>query len=98
MTPLEILEDEAVNCWVFTADNRGDPKKLLNAIIDWHVQVALDPRVSSTARDLLSGHCHCGSLAGLGYNECSGCEGERFDGHPAERMMGGDDGLPLQSL
>lgn len=56
MTPLEVLENEAVNCWVFSDDNRGDAKKLLNAIIDWHVQVALDPRVSKAARDLLAGH------------------------------------------
>lgn len=43
------LVDEAVVSWVLSESNKDDPKKMINDIICWHVQVALDPAVSETA-------------------------------------------------
>jgi hypothetical protein len=49
----DILEDEAVNCWVLTNNNSNDPKQLLHDIISWHCAFALDPCVSSDAEALI---------------------------------------------
>jgi hypothetical protein len=46
--------DEGLVCaHIGTVDSFPDPRAALNALIDWHVAVALDPEVSSDARALI---------------------------------------------
>jgi hypothetical protein len=46
--------DEGLVCaHIGTVDSFPDPRAALNALIDWHVQVAIDPEVSSDAQALI---------------------------------------------
>lgn len=47
----DVVEDEAVVTWTLTKKNIDKPREMLNDIINWHVNVALDPAVSSVAAD-----------------------------------------------
>lgn len=49
----EVLDNEAVVCFVLNEQNKDDPRKMLHDIINWHVAVALDPQVSSDAQALI---------------------------------------------
>ena len=49
----ETVHDELVTTWTFSAENKDDPRKALQDIINWHVRVALDPAVSSDAQALI---------------------------------------------
>ena len=49
----EAVHDELVTTWTFSAENKDDPRKALQDIINWHVRVALDPAVSSDAQALI---------------------------------------------
>ena len=49
----EAVYDELVTTWTFSAENKDDPRKALQDIINWHVRVALDPAVSSDAQALI---------------------------------------------
>lgn len=40
------LENEAVVCHILSGENKGDPRKMLNDIINWHINVAVDPKVN----------------------------------------------------
>ncbi len=46
------IDEEMVMTSQGVANDDDDPKVLLNKIITWHVQVALDPAVSSDAQAL----------------------------------------------
>lgn len=46
------IDRELVCAHLGVANPDGDPVKLLSELIQWHVDVALDPRVSSAARKL----------------------------------------------
>lgn len=47
------LIEELVSIGILTPEHENDPKLALYAIIDWHVQVALDPAVSEEAQQLI---------------------------------------------
>jgi len=49
----EAVHDELVTTWTLSAENKDDPRKALQDIINWHVRVALDPAVSSDAQALI---------------------------------------------
>ena len=49
----DAINDELICTHLGTADSFPDPKDALNALIDWHVAVALDPEVSSEAQALI---------------------------------------------
>lgn len=44
--------DELVVDYIYSAEYEADPRKALADVIEWNVQVALDPRVSADARKL----------------------------------------------
>lgn len=47
------IDDELVCCHIGTTDSFPDAKTALKNLIDWHVQIALDPAVSSDAQALI---------------------------------------------
>lgn len=47
------IDNELVCCHILNESNHNDPRKALQDIINWHVQVALDPAVSSDAQALI---------------------------------------------
>ena len=49
----EAVHDELVTTWTLSAENKDDPRKALQDIINWHVRVSLDPDVSSDACALI---------------------------------------------
>lgn len=49
----EAVHDELVTTQTLSAENKDDPRKALQDIINWHVCVALDPKVSSDAQALV---------------------------------------------
>ena len=49
----EAVHDELVTTWTLSAENKDDPRKALQDIINWHVRVSLDPAVSSDAQALI---------------------------------------------
>ncbi len=49
----ETVHDELVATWTLSSENKDDPRKALQDIINWHVRVALDPAVSSDAQALI---------------------------------------------
>ncbi len=49
----EAVHDELVTTWTLSAENKDDPRKALQDIINWHVRVSLDPAVSSDAKALI---------------------------------------------
>jgi len=49
----EAVHDELVTTWTLSAENKDDPRKALQDIINWHVRVSLDPAVSSDAQSLI---------------------------------------------
>ena len=49
----EAVHDELVTTWTLSAENKDDPRKALQDIINWHVRVSLDPAVSSDAQALV---------------------------------------------
>ena len=49
----EAVHDELVTTWTFSAENKDDPRKALQDIINWHVRSALDQAVSSDAQALI---------------------------------------------
>ena len=49
----DAIDAELICCHIGTADSFPDPKDALAALIDLHVQVALDPEVSSAAQALV---------------------------------------------
>lgn len=46
-----IIDELVVDC-IYSAEYEADPRKALADVIEWNVQVALDPRVSADARKL----------------------------------------------
>ena len=50
----ERVIDQLVICHILSAEHEADPVKALNDLISWHVQVALDPLVSSDAAALVA--------------------------------------------
>lgn len=49
--PRNVLEHECDMCWIrYDPEN---PRKSLKDVIDWHVQISLDPTVSSSAAELI---------------------------------------------
>jgi hypothetical protein len=42
----QALDDEAVVTFTLSGQNKDDPRKMLMDIINWHVAVALDPKVN----------------------------------------------------
>lgn len=49
----EAVIDELVVCHIYSRKHDEDPKLAMHDAISWNVSVALDPRVSAPARDLL---------------------------------------------
>lgn len=49
----EAVISEAVCCHIYNETHVNNPRKVLQDIISWHVQVALDPQVSSDAQALI---------------------------------------------
>lgn len=49
----EAVHAELVTTWTLSSENKDDPRKALQDIINWHVRVALDPAVSSDAQALI---------------------------------------------
>lgn len=49
----QVLEYELINCGLYSNELVKNPRKALDAIISWHVAVALDPSVSSAADSLM---------------------------------------------
>lgn len=47
------VEEELISCLIFQKKHEDDPNLALSDVIDWHVAVALDPRVSKDAQDLI---------------------------------------------
>lgn len=60
LTAEQAIEDELVICWLYTEDIKKDWRKALHAIIEYHVQIAIDPQVSDhptkIIRDFLAPH------------------------------------------
>jgi len=50
----EAVIDKLVICNILNAEHESNPVKALNDLINWHVQVALDPLVSSDAQELIN--------------------------------------------
>lgn len=48
----EVIEALIINC-IFIAEHEHNPRRALNDLISWEVQVALDPAVSSDAAALI---------------------------------------------
>jgi hypothetical protein len=48
----EAVIDELVVCCIYNSEHDKDPRKAIRDIIEWNVQVALDPQVSEQARAL----------------------------------------------
>lgn len=46
---MQVLIDELISIGIVTKEHYDDPAKALRDIIDWHVDVALDPKVSKSA-------------------------------------------------
>lgn len=62
MKPRKFPEDDNYNAWKDTVDDMlsvcheaasDDPRESIDRLINWHVQVALDPSVSSDAQALV---------------------------------------------
>jgi hypothetical protein len=53
LTAEEVLIDELVVTWLYTDELTKDWRKALHQIIDWHVQVALDPQVSEEPTEII---------------------------------------------
>ena len=51
----QAIDSELINCFLGTTDTPAykDPRKALLAIIDWHIEVVLNPAVSLAARQLI---------------------------------------------
>jgi len=49
----EAVHDELVATWTLSSENKDDPRKALQDIINWHVRASLDPAVSSDAQALI---------------------------------------------
>lgn len=49
----EEVIDQLVCCHIYNGTHDNDPRKAVNDLIAWHVQVALDPQVSSDAQALI---------------------------------------------
>jgi hypothetical protein len=49
----DAIIDELVCCHIYQAEHDTSPRKGLHDAISWHVQVALDPQVSSDAQALI---------------------------------------------
>jgi hypothetical protein len=49
----DAIDNEMVTAHIGVFDLGDDPRKALHKIISWHVMVALDPSVSSSARELI---------------------------------------------
>lgn len=49
----QAIDNQMVICHLGIAKDEDDPEKLLNMIIDWHVDVNLDPAISSRAHKLM---------------------------------------------
>lgn len=49
----EAVIDELVVCHIYNKQHESDPRKAIKDIINWNVQVALDPQVSSDAQALI---------------------------------------------
>lgn len=49
----QVLEDELINCGIYSDELIENPRKALDAIISWNVKAALDPSVSSDANNLM---------------------------------------------
>lgn len=49
----EAVISELVICHILNESHGADPRKALKDAIDWNVQIALDPQVSSDAQDLI---------------------------------------------
>jgi hypothetical protein len=45
--------DELICCHIYNASHDTNPRKALHDAINWNVQVALDPQVSSDAQELI---------------------------------------------
>lgn len=60
LTAEQAIEDELVICWLYTDEISRDWRKALHAIIEYHVQIAIDPKVSDyplkIIRDFMSQH------------------------------------------
>ncbi|WP_208454054.1 VRR-NUC domain-containing protein [Burkholderia gladioli] len=70
-----------------TADTYAGPKEAVKALIDWHVQVALDPAVSAAARSLQGATAdeRAAFVLLIGYErpETEGCAVDVWDSHRA---------------
>lgn len=49
----EEVIDQLVCCHIYNGTHEHNPRKAVNDLISWHVQVALDPQVSSDAQALI---------------------------------------------
>lgn len=49
----DVIDNELVSLHLDTADSFPDARSALQAVIDWHVKIALDPAVSSDAQALI---------------------------------------------
>ena len=49
----EAIIDELVLCHIYNSTHDDDPRKAIMDLIDWHVDVALDPDVSEDAQVLI---------------------------------------------
>lgn len=49
----QVLEDELINCGLYSDELIKSPRKALDTIISYNVEVALDPNVSSDANNLM---------------------------------------------
>ncbi len=47
------LEDELVCAHIYSPTNESDPRRAISDLVEWNVQVALNPKVSSDARALI---------------------------------------------
>lgn len=47
------LINESIVCWTYTKEHEENPRKCLQDVIQWNMQVALDPAVSADARALI---------------------------------------------
>lgn len=49
----QVLIDQAMIDGIYKEEHENNPRKLLDDIINWEVQIALDPDVSSDAKKLI---------------------------------------------
>jgi len=49
----EAVVNELMTAHIYGSSHQHDPKKAIQDVISWHVQVALDPQVSSDAQKLI---------------------------------------------